>query len=75
MKVIISLENRRILSKGSTTKSTSQERGFLIFFRPLITAGLPLMKIVLTPLDKSVLLPFWSSARISAVDTAVQKNI
>ena len=58
MKVITSLENRGILLKGTTRKITSQEGGFLNFLRPLMTAGLPLMKSVLTPLAKSVLLPF-----------------
>ena len=57
MKVITSLENRRILLKGTTRKITSQKGGFLSFRRPLMIAGLPLMKSVLTPLSKSVLLP------------------
>ena len=59
MKVIKSLENRGILLKGTNRKVTSQEGGFLIFLRPLMTAGLPLMKNVLTPLPKNVLLPFY----------------
>ena len=41
MKVIKSLEKRGILLKGTTTKITSQEGGFLNFLRPLMTAGLP----------------------------------
>ena len=45
IKVIKSLENRRILLKGTTTKITSQEGGFLNFLRQLMTAGLPLMKL------------------------------
>ena len=48
IKVIKSLENREILLKGTTTKITSQEGGFLNFLRPLMTAGLPLMKRLLT---------------------------
>ena len=44
MKVIKSLDNRGILLKWTTTKMTSQERGFLAFLSKLITAGLPLMK-------------------------------
>ena len=48
MKVITSLENRGVLLKGTTTKTTSQEGGFLNFLRPLMTAGLPLMKNALT---------------------------
>ena len=47
MKVIKSLENRGILLKGTTRKITTQEGGFLNFLRPLMTAGLPLMKSVL----------------------------
>ena len=41
IKVIKSLEKRGILLKGTTTKITSQEEGFLNFLRPLMTAGLP----------------------------------
>ena len=36
MKVIKSLENRRILLKGTTRKIASQEGGFLNFFTPLM---------------------------------------
>ena len=57
MKVIKSLENREISLKRTTRKITSQDGGFLNFFRPLMTAGLPLIKSVLPPLAKSVLLP------------------
>ena len=57
MKVIKSLENRGIVIKGTTTKITSQEGKFPNFLRPLMTAGLPLMRSVLTPLAKSVLNP------------------
>ena len=75
MKVIRSLENRGILLKGTTKKLTSQEGGFLNFLRPLMTAGLPLMKSVLTPLTKKVLSPLGLSAGISAADAAIQKKI
>ena len=34
MKLIKSLENREILLKGTTTKVTSQEGGFLNFLKP-----------------------------------------
>ena len=50
IKVIRSLEKREILLKGTTAKITSQEGGFFNFLRLLVTAGLPLMKSVLTPL-------------------------
>ena len=52
IKLIRSLENRGILLKGTTRKTASQ--GFLNFLRPLMAAGLPLMKNVLTPLAKSI---------------------
>ena len=55
IKVIKSLENRGVLLKGTTRKISSQEGGFLNFLKPLVTACLPLMKSVLTPLAKSVL--------------------
>ena len=45
MKVISSLENRGILFKGTTRKITRQEERFLNFLKPLMTAGLPLMKM------------------------------
>ena len=50
--VIKSLENRGTLLKETTRKVTNQEEGFLDFIRSLKTAGLPLMKNVLTPLTK-----------------------
>ena len=44
------------------------------FLRPLITAGLPLIKSVLTPLAKSVLLPLGLLPGMSAADAAIQKK-
>ena len=58
MKVIKSLEKRGMLLKETTRKIFSQEGGFLIFFRLLMTVVLPLMKSVLTPLGQNFLLPF-----------------
>ena len=75
MKVIKSLEDKGILIKGGTRKFTVQKGGFLIFLRPIRTAGLPLMKSVLTPLAKSVLIPLGLSAGMSEVDAAVQKKL
>ena len=46
IKVIKFLENIGIYLKGTTTKITSQERRFLNFLRPPMTAGLPLIKNV-----------------------------
>ena len=40
-----------------------------------MTAGLPLMKSVLTPLAKSVLIPLGLLAEMSAADAAIQKRI
>ena len=51
MKVITSLKNRKISLKGTTRKN---------FLRPLMTAGLPLLKGVLTTLARSVLVPLGS---------------
>ena len=57
MRAIKTSENRGILLKGTTRKITSQEGGFLNFLRPLMTAGLQLIKSVLTPLAKGFLIP------------------
>ena len=61
--------------KGTTTKITSQEGAFLNFLRPLMKAGLPLMKSLLTPLPKKVLIPLRFLAGISAADAVIQKKI
>ena len=74
MKVIKSLTIRRILLKGTTRKITSQEEGFLNFLRALMIACLPLMKSVLTPLAKNILLPFRLSSGMLAADAAIQKT-
>ena len=71
MKVIKSLENTGILLIGTTTKTTSQEGGFLNFLRPLKTASLPLMKNVLNPLGKSVLILLGLTTAMPATDVAV----
>ena len=75
MKVVKSLENREILLKGTTTKITSQEGGFLNILWSLMTAGLQLMKSLLTPLAKSVLLLSGLSKAMSATYAAIQKII
>ena len=61
MKVIKFLENRGILLifiKKTTAEITRQEVGLLNFLRPLMAAGLQLMKTVLTSSAKSVSLTF-----------------
>ena len=73
IKVIRSLESRGILLKGTTRKTTSQEGGFLIFLRPLMSFGLPLMKNVVTALAKSVLIPLGLTTVASAADAVIQK--
>ena len=40
-----------------------------------MTAGLPLMKSVFTPLAKSILLPLGLSVGMSTADAAIQKKI
>ena len=58
--------------KGSTKIITSQDGRFLNIFRPLMSASLPLMKNVLTPLAKSVLIPLPLTPLASATDAAIQ---
>ena len=41
---------------------------------PFMTAGLPTMKSVLTPLAENILLPIGLSAEILATDAAIQKK-
>ena len=74
MKVIKFSENRGILLKRNTKKVTQQDGEFLNFLWPLMTAGLPLMKSVLTPLAKRVLILLGLSAGMSAADVAIQKK-
>ena len=65
IKVIRSLENREILLKGTADKIISQKEGLLNILALLTRVGLPLMKIVLTPLAKSVLIPVGLTAAVS----------
>ena len=74
MKVIKSLENQ-VFIKRNYRKITSQEGEFLKFLRPLTTAGLRLMKNVLIPLAKNVLLLLGLTAAASATDEAIQKRL
>ena len=60
---------------ATTRKVTSQERGFLNFLRPSMTAGLPLMKNVLMPLAKSFFIPFGLTAGMAATDAAMEREI
>ena len=77
--IIKSLGNKGIVLKGITKNFTSQEGRILLefsnnFVRPLMTAGLPLMRSVLTLIAKSVLIPLKLSAGMSAADAAIQKK-
>ena len=73
MKVVKSLENSGVLLTGTTRKIVEKE-DFLIFFKPLRTPGLPLMKNVHTPLDKIVLVPLGLTAVASATDADIQNK-
>ena len=75
VKVIKPLKNKWILLKGNTENITIQEGGFLNFLRPLMTARLPLMKTVLTPLGKNVLLPFRLISGISAAAQQFRRTL
>ena len=55
-------------------RSLENRGGFLNVLRLLMTASLPSMKSVLTPLAKSVLLPLSLTAAVLATDAAIQKN-
>ena len=64
------------LSKAQLSKMM-QLRGFLgRLLGPLLRTGLPLMKNVIQPLAKSVLIPLGLTAAASAADAGIhQKNI
>ena len=72
MKVIKSIENREIFFKEATENVINQKGSFLGL---LMRVGLLLMKIVLTPIPKSVLIEFGLTALASATDAAIQKKI
>ena len=75
MEQLKSLENRGILMKGTTKKFSSQEEEFLNFPRPSMTAGLPLIKNLLTQLAKSVLVPIGLTTAVSATDEDIQGKL
>ena len=74
-KVIRSLENKGIFLKETTRIINSLKGRFLNFLKPLMTTGLPLMKNLLTPLAKSVLVPSGLTAAASVTDAVIQKKI
>ena len=62
------------LSKAQISKIT-QSGGFLgILLGPLLKTGLPLIKNIIKPLGKSVLIPSGLTAAASAADAGIQKN-
>ena len=62
------------LSKTQLSKMI-QSRGFLgRLLGPLLKTGLPLMKIVIKPLAKSVLIPLGLTAAASAADVGIHKK-
>ena len=62
--------------KGNTKNIINKKRGFLGNVPdPLTKLGLPLMKIVLTPLPESAMTPLGLTAAVSATDAATQQNI
>ena len=63
------------LSKTQISKMI-QSRGFLgRLLGPLLKTGLPLIKNVIKPLAKSVLIPLGLTAAASAADTGIHKKI
>ena len=72
--VVRSLENRRILLKEITRKTTSQERRFLNFLEPIMSAGLLLMKNELTSVA-SVSVPLELTLAASATDVTILKEV
>ena len=74
-KVIRSLENKGIFLKETTRIINSLKGRFLNFLKPLMTTGLPLMKNLLTPLTKSVLVPSGLTAAASVTGAVIQKKI
>ena len=62
------------LSKAQISKII-QSAGFLgKLLGPLIKTGLPLIKIVIKPLTKSILIPLGLTAAASAADAGIQKK-
>ena len=74
IKVIKYLENRGTLSKKTNRKIASQEGGFLNFLKLLMTADLPLMKSILTPLAKNVLILFELIAAVASDAALIISN-
>ena len=63
------------LSKTQISKMTQPGRFLGRLLGPLLTAELPLMKNVIKPLAKSVLIPLGSTAAASAADAGIHKKV
>ena len=74
-KVIKILQNREFFWKKTSGKFTSQKAGIINFIGPLMSAGLTLMKNVLTLLGKSILVPLGFTATASITNAGIQKKI
>ena len=71
-KVIVSLKNKGIFLKRTTEEIISSERVLLsTIVAPWMRLGLLLMKNVLKPLAKSILIPLGSTAAEPATDSAI----
>ena len=71
IKVHMSLDYRETLLKRTTKKTNIQREVFLCFHRPLMLAGLPLIKNVLKSLAKGFLIRLELKAAASATDAAI----
>ena len=72
----VSLAITKLSKAHQSLSKLVQLRGFLCkHLDPLMKVGLQLMKNVLTPLAKSVLIPLEFTTAASATDAATQKNI
>ena len=60
--------------KTTTEKNISQKGWLFNFLAPLMRAGLPLIKNILTSLAISVLTSLTLTTAASATDAAIQKN-
>ena len=61
----------RILLKATTKTVPGQKGGLLNFLGLLVKNGAPLIKNVLTPLAKSVLIALGLTAAVSVTDVAI----
>ena len=75
IKVISSFKNRVKILKCATEKMISKEGGLLKFLVALMEVALPLIKHVLKPLSKSVLVLFGLSTAVPATDAATWMKI